>query len=337
MTKTGTTPSLLPTRSLGELTVPALGFGAMVLSPGMYGDIDDERAERALTAAIDAGATFVDTSDGYGSSGSNERLVGRVIRGRRDEVVLATKFGMRIPEGAPAHTFPVGYTFGELAVNGDPVLVRGYAEQSLRELGTDHIDLYYPHFPDPSVPLTDTVGAVAELIDAGLVRQLGLSNLTSAAQLREAHAVHPVAAVQTEWSMWRPVDPELLATARELGVGIVAWSPLGGGFLTGTVQQVAEGDFRRNSPRFSAENLAANNDKFAPIRSIAAELDLEPGQLALAWLLAQYESVVPIPGSRTPAHILENLDAARVSLHPDSLRRIDDALAAVEVQGGTLL
>ena len=137
--------------------------------------------------------------------------------------------------------------------------------------------------------------------------------------------------------MWRPVDPELLATARELGVGIVAWSPLGGGFLTGTVQQVAEGDFRRNSPRFSAENLAANNDKFAPIRSIAAELDLEPGQLALAWLLAQYESVVPIPGSRTPAHILENLYAAGVSLHPDSLRRIDDALAAVEVQGGTLL
>ena len=336
-TATPATRASLPTRLLGDLAVPALGFGAMVLSPGMYGEIDDERAERALTAALDAGATFIDTSDGYGSDGSNERLVGRVVGSRRDEVVLATKFGMRIPDGEPAHTFPVGYKFGELAVNADPALVRGYAEQSLRELGTDYLDLYYPHFPDPSVPLADTVGAVAELIEAGLVRQLGLSNLTSAAQLREAHAVHPVAAVQTEWSMWRPVDQELLAVAGELGVGIVAWSPLGGGFLTGTVHEVEEGDFRQNSPRFSKENLAANNDKYAPIRQIAAELGLEPGQLALAWLLAQYESVVPIPGSRTPVHIVENLEAAGVSLHQDTLQRIDDALAGVEVQGGTLL
>jgi len=334
---TPTSQAALPSRMLGELAVPALGFGAMVLSPGMYGEIDDERAERALTAALDAGATFIDTSDGYGAEGSNERLVGRVIGGRRAEVVVATKFGMRIPDGAPAHTFPVGYTFGELAVNADPALVRRYAQQSLRELGTDYIDLYYPHFPDPSVPLTDTVGAVAELVEAGLVRHLGLSNLTSAGQLREAHAVHPVAAVQTEWSMWRPIDAELRAAAGELGVGIVAWSPLGGGFLTGTVHEVADGDFRQNSPRFSKENLAANNDKYAPIRQIAAELGLEPGQLALAWLLAQYESVVPIPGSRTPAHIVQNLEAARVALHPDTLQRIDDALAGVEVQGGTAL
>ncbi|MET0866399.1 MAG: aldo/keto reductase [Nakamurella sp.] len=332
-----TTSTTLPSRMLGELVVPAIGFGAMVLSPGMYGDIDDERAERALAAALDAGATFIDTSDGYGSDGSNERLVGRVIGSRRDEVVLATKFGLRIPDGAPAHTFPVGYKFGQLAVNADPALVRGYAEQSLRELGTDHIDLYYPHFPDPSVPLADTVGAVAELIEAGLVRYLGLSNLTSAAQLREAHAIHPVAALQTEWSMWRPIDPALLAAAVELGVGIVAWSPLGGGFLTGTVREIADGDFRQNSPRFSTENLATNNDKYAPIRQIAAELGLEPGQLALAWLLAQYPSVVPIPGSRTPAHIVENLEAAKVSLHPDTLRRINDALAGFTVQGGTLL
>ena len=251
--------------------------------------------------------------------------------------MLATKFGMRIPDGVDRHSFPVGYAFGELAVNCDPSLVRRYAEQSLRELGTDHIDLYYPHFPDPVIPLAETVGAVAELIDAGLVRHLGLSNLTGADQLREANAVHPVAAVQTEWSMWRPIDPALLTAARELGVGIVAWSPLGGGFLTGTVTSVGEGDFRRNLPRFSAENLAANNDKYAPIRSIATELGLEPGQLALAWLLAQDGSVVPIPGSRTPAHIRENLEAARVVLHDDTLNGIDRALRTVDVQGGTLL
>ncbi len=332
-----TPPTALPARMLGTLQVPAIGFGAMVLSPGMYGEIDDRHAETALTAAIDAGAAFIDTSDRYGFDGSNERLVGRVIGSRRDEVVLATKFGMRIPDGVDRHSFPVGYAFGELAVNCDPSLVRRYAEQSLRELGTDHIDLYYPHFPDPVIPLAETVGAVAELIDAGLVRHLGLSNLTGADQLREANAVHPVAAVQTEWSMWRPIDPALLTAARELGVGIVAWSPLGGGFLTGTVTSVGEGDFRRNLPRFSAENLAANNDKYAPIRSIATELGLEPGQLALAWLLAQDGSVVPIPGSRTPAHIRENLEAARVVLYDDTLNGIDRALRTVDVQGGTLL
>lgn len=193
------------------------------------------------------------------------------------------------------------------------------------------------HFPDPVVPLADTVGAVAELIDAGLVRHLGLSNLSNADQLREAHAVHPVEAVLTEWSMWRPIDPDLLSAARELGAGIVAWSPLGGGFLTGTVTTVGEGDFRQHISRFSEENLLANNDRYAPIRPIATELGLEPGQLTLAWLLAQVESVVPIPGSRTPAHIRENLDAARVVLHQDTLRRIDQALSSLDVLGGTLL
>ncbi|MGY1673758.1 aldo/keto reductase [Geodermatophilus sp. SYSU D00710] len=326
----------LPTRTLGDLAVPAVGFGAMVLSPGMYGAVDEERAQQALTAALDAGATFVDTSDGYGPDGHNERLVGRAVRERRDEVVLATKFGFRIPEGAPAHHFPVGYAYGELAVNADPRHVRAYAEQSLRELATDRIDLYYPHFPDPQVPLADTVGAVAELVDAGLVRHLGLSNVT-AAQVREAHAVHPVAAVQTEWSMWRPVDPDLLATTRELGIGIVAWSPLGGGFLTGTVTALADGDFRHNAPRFSGAALARNNDRYAPVRALAAELGLAPGQLALAWLLAQDPHVVPIPGSRTPAHVVENVEAARVVLDAGTLRRVDAALAAFEPEGGTLL
>jgi aryl-alcohol dehydrogenase-like predicted oxidoreductase len=330
------TDSPLPTRTLGDLAVPAVGFGAMVLSPGMYGEVDEDRAQRALHAALDAGATFVDTSDGYGPDGHNERLVGRAVRDRRDEVVLATKFGFRIPEGAPAHRFPVGYAYGELAVNADPRHVRAYAEQSLRGLGTDRIDLYYPHFPDPEVPLADTVGAVAELVGAGLVRHLGLSNVT-AAQVREAHAVHPVAAVQTEWSMWRPADPELLATTRELGIGVVAWSPLGGGFLTGTVTALGEGDFRHNAPRFAGEALARNNDRYAPVRALAAELGLAPGQLALAWLLAQDPHVVPIPGSRTPEHVAENVAAGRVVLDDDTLRRVDDALAAFEPEGGTLL
>ncbi|MGA4956815.1 aldo/keto reductase [Streptomyces lavendulocolor] len=326
----------LPTRRLGGLEVSALGFGAMVLSPGVYGEIDDARAERALLAAVDAGATLIDTSDGYGADGHNERLIGRALRGRRDEVVIATKFGFRLPEGVEPHPFPVGYAFGELAVNADPKHVRGYAEASLRELGTDRIDLYYPHFPDPQVPLADTVGAVAELVEAGLVRHLGLSNVT-ADQLREAHAVHPVAAVQTEWSMWRHVDEELLAAARDLGVGVVAWSPLGAGFLTGKVGTVEDGDFRQHMPRFDAENHRANNDRFAPVRGIAGELGITPAQLALAWLLDQDEHVVPIPGSRTPAHIRENLAAARVRLSPDVRDRLSAALADTEVSGGTLL
>ncbi|MEV3990131.1 aldo/keto reductase [Streptomyces sp. NPDC049837] len=326
----------LPTRRLGDLEVSALGFGAMVLSPGVYGEIDDARAERALLAAVDAGATLIDTSDGYGADGHNERLIGKALGGRRDEVVIATKFGFRLPEGVEPHPFPVGYAFGELAVNADPKHVRGYAEASLRELGTDRIDLYYPHFPDPQVPLEDTVGAVADLVEAGLVRHLGLSNVT-AAQLRAAHAVHPVAAVQTEWSMWRHVDEELLAAARELGVGVVAWSPLGAGFLTGKVAKVEDGDFRQHMPRFDAANHQANNDRFAPVRGIAGELGITPAQLALAWLLDQDDHVVPIPGSRTPAHIRENLAAAHVRLSPDARDRLSAVLAETEVSGGTLL
>ncbi|MEV6392857.1 aldo/keto reductase [Nocardia xishanensis] len=326
----------IPVRRLGEIPVSAVGFGAMVLSPGMYGAIDDDRGLTALRHALDQGATLVDTSDGYGADGHNEQLIGRAIRGRRDQVVVATKFGFRIPEGAAAHKFPVGFAFGELAVNAEPRYVRGYAEQSLRNLGTDVIDLYYPHFPDPEVPIEDTAGAVGELVADGLVRYLGLSNVT-AEQLRRAHAAHPVQAVQAEWSMWRPVDPELLATARELGVGVVAWSPLGAGFLTGTVDRVGDDDFRANLPRFDAANLAANNDSYAALHGIATELGISRSQLALAWLLHQDPHVVPIPGSRTPAHIEDNLFAANVGLHADTLRRIDEVLDGVQAVGATLL
>ncbi|MCP2315402.1 putative oxidoreductase [Nocardia amikacinitolerans] len=326
----------IPVRHLGEIPVSAVGFGAMVLSPGMYGDIDDDRALAALRHAIDHGATLIDTSDGYGVDGHNERLIGRAIRGRRDELTIATKFGFRVPEGAAAHTFPVGFAFGELAVNAEPRYVRGYAEQSLRNLGTDVIDLYYPHFPDPEVPIEETAGAVGELVADGLVRYLGLSNVT-AEQLRRAHAAHPVQVVQAEWSMWRPIDAELIAAARELGAGVVAWSPLGAGFLTGTVDRVGADDFRANLPRFDAANLAANNDSYAALQGIATELGISRSQLALAWLLHQDPHVVPIPGSRTPAHIEDNLFAANIGLHADTLRRIEQVLDGAEAAGATLL
>jgi aryl-alcohol dehydrogenase-like predicted oxidoreductase len=327
---------LLPHRNLGRLDVPAIGFGAMVLSPGMYGDIDDDRGQAALHYAIDAGSTFVDTSDGYGDSGHNEGLVGRAIASRRDEVTLATKFGFNVPDGVETHAFPVGYASGSLAVNANPKHIRGYAEASLRRLGTDRIDLYYPHFPDPHVPIEDTAGAVGDLIQDGIVRHLGLSNVT-AEQLRRAHTVHPVAAVQVEWSMWKPIPTDLLTAADELGVGIVAWSPLGGGFLTGTVRTISAADFRQNAPRFQGDNLVANHDRFAHVRAIAHQLGVTPGQLALAWLLHQHPHVVPIPGSRTPAHIGENIAAATIELTPEILDEIDRALASAGPIGATLL
>lgn len=326
----------LPSRTLGPLRTSAIGYGAMVLSPGVYGESDDARGTRALQAALDEGATMIDSSDAYGPDGHNERLIGTALRGRRDDAVLATKFGLAIPEGAESHRYPVNYAFGELAVNGDPKYVPGYAESSLRNLQTDRIDLYYAHFPDPEVPLEDTVGAMAELVTAGKVRHLGLSNVT-ADQLRRAHAVHPIAAVQTQWSMWTPIAADLHTAARELGVGLVAWGPLGTGFLTGSVTDVPEGDFRRNIAAFDDANLKKNHDRFAPLRTIAADLGITPGQLALAWLLHQDDHVVPIPGSRTPAHIAENLAAARIDLHADTLARIDEALTGLSPEGGAKL
>ncbi|WP_460661305.1 aldo/keto reductase [Kribbella swartbergensis] len=322
------------TRTLGELEVPAIGFGAMVLSPGTYGEIDDDRGVAAIRTAIDAGGTFIDTSDAYGDDGHNERLVGRAIRGRRDEVTVATKFGLKLPDAAEPHPVKVGFAFEELLVNAEPQYVKGYAENSLRNLGTDVIDLYYLHFPDPQVPIEDSVGAMAKLVAEGKVRHLGVSNVTPE-ELRRAYAVHPIAAVQTEWSMWRPVDPQLLEVARELGVGVVPWSPLGAGFLTGTVQRLAADDFRNNAPRF--KNLEANNASYAALQALAADLGITRSQLALAWLLHQDPAVVPIPGSRTPAHIVENLAAAEITLHPDTLARIDAVLAGIETVGETLL
>lgn len=323
-------------RQLGGLAVPAIGFGAMVLSPGMYGSVDDAQAVAALRHVIDRGGGFVDTSDAYGPDFHNERLVGRALRGRRHEVVVATKFGFRYPAGAQPHAVQVGYASRGVLVNAEPRFVRQYALGSLERLGIDRIDLWYPHFPDPEVPIEDTVGAMAELVAEGLVAHIGLSNV-SADQLQRAVAIHPVAAVQTEWSLWRPIDAALAAVAAEHDVGIVAWSPLGGGFLTGAVDQLADDDFRRHFDRFTPENLASNVERYAPFRSLASTLHLSPGQLALAWLLHQQPSVVPIPGSRSPGHIDENLAATLVTLTAEDLAAIDQARHAFAPAGRSLL
>ena len=317
----------LPTRALGALTVPAIGYGAMELA-GAYAPAntgaDDGDADRALDAALDAGCTFVDTSDSYGAS---ERQLARVIARRgREAVHISTKFGLRVPEGEPVHTLQVAWSASTFRVNAEPALVRGYLEASLRRLGTEYVDVWSPHFPDPDVPIEDTIGAVAELVRAGHVRHIGLSNAT-AEDLRRAQAEHPVAAVQVQWSMWHPIDPDLLTRCGETGVGIVAWAPMGRGFLTGTLTEVGEHDYRRHVERLTGPNLVANNERFAPVRAIANDLGVTPAQLALAWLLHQHEVVVPIPGSRSPDRIAENAAAASIAFDADALARIAAALA----------
>ncbi len=322
-------------RRLGDLEVSAVGFGAMVLSPGLYGPVDDQSAVAALRHAVDRGVTLIDTSDSYGSDFHNERLVGQVLGGRRSDVVVATKFGFRPPPGADRHSFAVGYAYGKLAVNAEPRHFRGYAQASARRLRRECIDLLYPHFPDPVVPIEETVGAMAELVAEGLVGHIGLSNVT-ADQLARAVLVHPVSAVQVEWSLWHRIDPALLAVAEANRVGVVAWGPLGSGFLTGSVASLVEGDFRHNLPRFEAANLRLNIDRFAPVRDLAHRWGITSGQLAIAWLLAQCDSVVPIPGSRNPDHIDENLAAAGIRLGVDQLSEVEAALAEFRPEGATL-
>ena len=326
----------MKTRRLGTLEVPALGYGAMVLSPGMYAAVDEGDAVTALHHVFARGAAFVDTSDAYGREFHNEKLIGRALKDWRGDVVVATKFGMRLPPGAEPHRIRIGFAHREIAINAEPRYIRQYALASLDRLGIEQIDLWYPHFPDPEVPIEDTVGAMAELVAEGLVAHIGLSN-TTADQLRRAVRVHPVAAVQVEWSLWTPIDADLIAAANELGIGIVAWSPLGGGFLTGMLSEVTDDDLRTQSDRFTSANLATNNERYAPLRDLAARLHVSPGQLALAWLLRQHPSVVPIPASRRPSHIDENFAAADIELAADELVEIDAARQAFVPAGLSLL
>jgi aryl-alcohol dehydrogenase-like predicted oxidoreductase len=309
-------------RTLGRsgLEVSAIGLGCMSLS-SMYGPADDDSSVATIQRALDLGVNFLDTADAYGL-GHNERLVGRAIAGRRDEVALATKFANRFEDGRRWVDSSAGWA-------------RQAIDASLQRLGIDHVDLYYMHRRNPEVPIEETVGAMSELVDAGKVRYVGLSEV-SAETLRRAHATYPVAALQSEYSLWtRGLEAEILPAARELGIGLVAYSPVGRGFLTGTVTAagLAENDARRRHPRFEPENIERNQKLLERVSALAEEVGCSRAQLALAWVLAKGGDVVPIPGTRRISHLEENLDAAGITLTPDQVRQLDEAIPPGAVAG----
>jgi aryl-alcohol dehydrogenase-like predicted oxidoreductase len=326
---------MLKTRTLGQggPGVGCLGYGAMVLE-GYYGASDDERAVETIHRAIDLGM-MLDSADAYGN-GHNEALIARAIRDRRERAFVATKFGIVFQDGEDGRELPTGWGF-PLKLNASPAYAKRALDASLKRLGVEAVDLWYAHYPDPGIPIEETVGAMADAVRAGKVKHLGLSNVT-AEQVRRAHAVHPVAAVQYEYSLWRrEAEAELLPTLRELGIALVAWSPLGAGFLTGGVKELDANDFRSHNPRMTGGNLAANRDRFAPLLDLAAELGVTPAQLALAWLLHQGDDVIPIPGTRRPERLDENAAAAEIALTPDALRRIDAIAPPGAALGATLI
>jgi aryl-alcohol dehydrogenase-like predicted oxidoreductase len=307
----------MQTRTLGQgLEVSAMGLGCMGMSE-FYGRADEGEAIQTIHRALELGVSFLDTADMYGPF-TNEKLVGRAIAGRRDQVVLATKFGNVRGENGE-----------RLGIDGSPEYVRKACDASLQRLGVEHIDLYYQHRVDPDTPIEDTVGALAELVQEGKIRYIGLSE-AAPETLRRANAVHQITALQTEYSLWsRDPEDEILPTCRELGIGFVAYSPLGRGFLTGAIRSVddlADDDYRRGSPRFQGENFQRNLDLVAKVEGLAADKAVTPAQLGLAWVLAQGEDIVPIPGTRRRARLEENAGAVDVELSADDLREIADAL-----------
>src|SRR4051795_8173274 len=302
---------MLEQRTLGALTVPALGLGCMGMSFA-YGPGDDEESTRVIHRALELGVTFLDTADIYGA-GANEELVGRAIAGRRDDFVIATKFANRTVDG-------------QRVVDNRPEYIRKAIDASLRRLGTDRVELYYMHRRNPDVPIEESVGAMAELVEAGKVLHLGLSE-GSAETLRAAAAVHPIAALQSEWSLFtRGLEAEIVPTARELNVGLVPYSPLGRGMLAGALtstESLAPDDFRRNHPRWTGENLEHNLALVSRIRELAEQAGCSPVQLAIAWVLAQGDDVVPIPGTKHVRYLEENAAAAEVGLSHDVVRELD--------------
>ena len=305
----------METRKLGTqgLEVSELGLGCMGMSE-FYGSGDEAESVATIHRALELGVTLLDTADMYGPF-TNEELVGRALKGRRDEVVLATKFGNeRRADGS------------RVGVNGRPEYVHKACDASLKRLGVAHIDLYYQHRVDPNVPVEETVGAMKELVEAGKVRFLGLSE-AAPETIRRAHQVHPISALQTEYSLWsRDPETEILPTVRELGVGFVPYSPLGRGFLTGQItspDDFAEDDYRRSSPRFQGENFTKNLELVEQVRALAGEKGVTPGQLALAWLLHQGNDIVPIPGTKHRSRLEENIEAADVHLNQAELSRLE--------------
>ncbi|MFD5411015.1 aldo/keto reductase [Streptomyces nojiriensis] len=312
----------VPIRHLGGLAVSAQGLGCMGMSHG-YGATDDVQSIATVHRALDLGVTLLDTADFYGA-GHNEELIGRAVAGRRDEVVLATKFGFANRLGEPT------------CVRGDAAYVRQACEASLRRLGVDHIDLYYQHRVDPQVPIEETVGAMAELVQAGKVRHLGLSE-AGEHTVRRAHAVHPIAALQSEWSLWtRDLEAEIAPVCRELGIGLVPFSPLGRGFLTGrysSVEGLAENDVRRSQPRFADGNLERNLLIVEELNGLAEARGVTAGQLALAWVQHRGDDVVPIPGTRRQRYLEENLASLAIELSSDDLAAIEAAAPPEQIAG----
>ncbi|HMI22191.1 MAG TPA: aldo/keto reductase [Gaiellaceae bacterium] len=300
-------------RRLGDLEVSAEGLGCMGMS-AWYGPTDADESTATIHRALELGIDFLDTADVYGE-GDNEELVGRAIAGRRGEVVLATKFGNR------------RFDDGRRTIDGSPEYVRSAIDASLRRLNVDYVDLYYQHRVDANTPIEETVGAMAELVSAGKVRHLGLSE-AGPETIRRAHAVHPITALQSEWSLWtRDPEGDVLDTVRELGIGFVAYSPLGRGFLTGrfsSPDDFTEGDFRRNHPRMQGENFERNRALAEHVRELAEEKGCTPAQLALAWVLSRGDDVVPIPGTKRRTYLEQNAAAADVTFSEDELERIDE-------------
>ncbi|MFF2317618.1 aldo/keto reductase [Arthrobacter sp. NPDC058097] len=313
----------MESRTLGTLSVSSLGLGCMGMSE-FYGTGDDGESIATIQAFLDAGGTLLDTADMYGPF-TNEKLVGKAIAGRRSDVVLATKFGNERREDG-----------SWVGINGRPEYVRAACDASLQRLAVDHIDLYYQHRVDKTVPIEDTVGAMAELVEAGKVRHLGLSE-ASADTIRRAHAVHPITALQTEYSLWeREPETKVFPVLAELGIGFVPYSPLGRGFLTGQLRSpddFAEDDFRRHSPRFQGENFTRNLQLVDRVKELADEKQCSPAQLALAWLLAQGEHIVPIPGTKKRERLAENLGAADVELSAADLALLDQLAPAGAAAG----
>ncbi len=314
----------MKTRTLGSLEVSALGLGCMGMS-AFYGSTDEGEAIATIRRALELGINFLDTAQLYGPL-TNEQLVGRAIAGHRDEYVIATKFARRMDAAQPGDMSTIG------PLDGSAEHVRSSIEGSLRHLDTDHVDLYYQHRVDPNVPIEETVGAMAELVAQGKVRHLGLSE-AAPDTIRRAHAVHPITAVQTEYSLWtRDPEAEVLGTCRELGIGFVPYSPLGRGFLSGrftSPDELDDGDFRRQGPRFTGENLEANLRLASKVAEIAAEKEVTPAQLALAWVLAQGDDLVPIPGTKRRKYLEENAAAVDIGLTSADLARINAELPAV--------